>query len=137
MSKIEIHEEEGERQFAYDATDGLVFPIVDTDLEDEELKGIIEYVLNIGETENDVWSPPKPSSDAFIWRYLNFTQLLSILERDKIWFNNVNKFNDPYEGTTPEANLESEIEDLVDNFEVSRETALKFSKTRVVGETFR
>lgn len=44
------------------------------------------------------WRPPSPAADATLWRYIDFTQLVSILEREAIWFSNVSSFTDPYEG---------------------------------------
>jgi hypothetical protein len=98
----------------------------DFDLGNEEKNDLARRLTNIGRNEDQEWSPPPtPSSNAFIWRYLNFTQLLSILERDAIWFNNVNQFDDPYEGTIPKANLEAEIDDLVEDFDIPRNDMLE------------
>ena len=44
--------------------------------------------------------------------YLDFTQLTSILERERIWFSNIQQFEDPYEGTIPRKNIEEEIEKI-------------------------
>ena len=56
----------------------------DISLDEEKMRDLFQQVSNIGRLETQTWSPPRPSSSEFIWRYLNFTQLLSILERDKI-----------------------------------------------------
>lgn len=41
-----------------------------------------------------------------VWRYLSTSQLLSILEKDKLRFTRTDEFPDPYEGTLPEKVLE-------------------------------
>lgn len=49
------------------------------------------------------WEPSKPpDGDKFIWRYINFTQIISIFENNSIWFSRLDQFQDPYEGTLPE-----------------------------------
>lgn len=91
----------------------------------EELRKMGEFAEELRKESDSRWKPPQPSSDAFIWRYLNFTQLLSIFERDAIWFTDVNQFEDPYEGTLPKANLEAEVERIQDEFDISRERAVR------------
>ena len=100
----------------------------DISLDEEKMRDLFQQVSNIGRLETQTWSPPRPSSSEFIWRYLNFTQLLSILERDKIQFNNVDRFEDPYEGTIPKQNLQSEIERISDSFDIPREFVLNIYK---------
>ncbi len=56
------------------------------------------------------WEPPKPATDVTLWRYLNFTQLVSILERHALWFNNVQYFDDPYEGIWESIEISEESE---------------------------
>lgn len=86
---------------------------------------IFEAADNIRNDEIDNWTPPQPSSDTRIWRYLNFTQLQSILEREQLWFSNIMNFDDPYEGTIPKGNVEREIEELKENLEVTHKIAKK------------
>ena len=57
------------------------------------------------ETESHI--PPIPSDDAKIWRYLDFTQLTSILERNSLWFNRADMFDDPLEGSYSRANVDT------------------------------
>lgn len=83
-------------------------------LDDEEIEDLINAVESLRSRESS-WSPSRPSSDTAVWRYVNFTQLMSILERDSVWFSNVNNFNDPYEGTIPRRNLENEIQQIADS----------------------
>lgn len=49
--------------------------------------------------------PPMPSEEAKIWRYLDFTQLVSILERESLWFNRADLFKDPLEGSCSRASV--------------------------------
>jgi hypothetical protein len=41
----------------------------------------------------------EPSDDATIWQYMDFTKLVSILERRELFFVRIDKATDPYEGT--------------------------------------
>lgn len=92
-------------------------------LDGDEVQDAVETVVSIRRDLSGDWRPPQPSSDADIWRYLNFTQLQSILERKKMWFSNINQFEDPYEGTIPQPNVEEEIQEIVDKADVSRDLA--------------
>lgn len=38
-------------------------------------------------------------TDAVLWRYMDLSQLVSILERDQLWFARADKLSDPYEGS--------------------------------------
>jgi hypothetical protein len=51
------------------------------------------------------WQTPKPDDEDNLWRYIDFTQLVSILENDALWFPRVSCFFDPYEGALPEAEI--------------------------------
>lgn len=54
---------------------------------------------------------PDPSNDdQTVWRYLEFTQLMSILERESLWFTAADGFDDPYEGAFPTPTLEAAVE---------------------------
>lgn len=117
---------------------GRAFPINNDKLELEvkELEEVLDFAAEIRARSDDRWLPPQPSSDAYIWRYLNFTQLLSILERDEIWFNNVNLFDDPYEGSIPQANLEAEVDEIVSEFDISRNAATSVHQTTLQVPSF-
>lgn len=41
-----------------------------------------------------------------IWRYISVPQLLSILETEALWFTRADEFDDPFEGTVPDRNLD-------------------------------
>lgn len=92
-------------------------------LNDEEKKKLSEYKKDLMDSNTNGWNPPLPSSDSKIWRYINFTQLLSILERSKMWFSSTSSFNDPYEGLMPKENIESRINDIIEMIDVDRQEA--------------
>lgn len=54
--------------------------------------------------KND-WSPGQPSDDEDLWRYIDFTQFVSILENRELWFASAADFFDPFEGALPETAL--------------------------------
>lgn len=62
---------------------------------------------NEDEQEPQFWSPQVPNDDTPAWRYLDFTQLISILERESLWFNRADLFEDPLEGSLSRANVET------------------------------
>lgn len=48
-----------------------------------------------------------PASDAAkLWRYMDFTKLVALLEHQALFFTRSDKFEDPYEGTWPRANVQ-------------------------------
>ena len=48
-----------------------------------------------------------PPPDATLWRYMDFTKFVSILEKDALFFPRADKLGDPYEGFLPERLLET------------------------------
>jgi hypothetical protein len=81
---------------------------------DDILSGITmpqetDTYLNRPRNSSSDWQPPQPPSDAKIWRYISLTQLLSIMEREKLWFTCASAFDDPYEGVRPKKNIISKI----------------------------
>src|SRR5689334_18896813 len=40
-----------------------------------------------------------PQANRTLWRYIDFTKLLSLLETRKLFFARIDTFDDPYEGT--------------------------------------
>jgi hypothetical protein len=52
------------------------------------------------------WEPAQPASDAELWRYIDFTQFVSILENEALWFSRAAGFFDSYEGALPPQKLE-------------------------------
>lgn len=47
----------------------------------------------------------KSSDNAIIWRYIDFTKLLSLLHKDSLYFTRVDKFEDPFEGSLSKASV--------------------------------
>lgn len=62
---------------------------------------------NEDKQELQSWRPQMPTDDTPAWRYLDFTQLISILERESLWFNRADLFEDPLEGSLSRANVET------------------------------
>jgi hypothetical protein len=96
--------------------------------------------MNSRDTErqnNDIefWEPRTPPANRQLWRYIDFTQLNSILERGSLWFNRADLFDDPLEASMPRANVdtrnmryaeteipESALETMSKSFEKHRKT---------------
>lgn len=49
-----------------------------------------------------------------IWRYMDFTQFVSLLEDNSLFFNRADDFDDPYEGSLPQQNYDLRAEELQD-----------------------
>jgi len=49
-------------------------------------------------------APTNPNTK--IWRYMDFTKFLSLLEDSSLYFTRSDRFEDVYEGSTPHANAE-------------------------------
>ncbi|WP_339103198.1 DUF2971 domain-containing protein [Haloterrigena salinisoli] len=64
--------------------------------------------------------PPVPHEDTKIWRYLDFTQLLSIVERSSLWFSRADTFNDPLEGSYSRVNVDNR-RNVYENTEIPEE----------------
>lgn len=54
--------------------------------------------------------PEPDDDDQTIWRYLEFPQVMSILERKSLWFTAASGFEDPYEGSFTMPDLEEAAE---------------------------
>jgi hypothetical protein len=61
---------------------------------------------------NEGWKPGQPSDDGELWRYIDFTQFVSILENQELWFASAAEFFDPFEGALPEQTKQDLIEQL-------------------------
>ncbi len=46
----------------------------------------------------------RPSDDTTIWRYLDFTKFVSLIDSQALFFSNVGRLEDDFEGAFPEAN---------------------------------
>ncbi|ABB56793.1 hypothetical protein [Synechococcus elongatus] len=47
-----------------------------------------------------------PSNNQTIWRYMDFTKFISLLETQKLFFARLDQFEDPYEGTWSNAGIQ-------------------------------
>lgn len=47
-----------------------------------------------------------PNKEQKIWRYMDFTKFMSMLDKEEIYFTRADKFTDKFEGTFPRANRE-------------------------------
>lgn len=53
--------------------------------------------------EHESFSPPP--LEATLWRYLDFTKFVSLLERSALFFSRADKLGDPFEGSLSKVNL--------------------------------
>lgn len=54
--------------------------------------------------EHEVFSQPQDASEK-VWRYMDFTKFLSVLESQSLYFTRADKFEDPFEGSYPKINV--------------------------------
>ena len=47
-----------------------------------------------------------PFPDAALWRYVNFTKFVSLLDKSALFFARADKLGDPFEGSFPVGNVE-------------------------------
>lgn len=60
-------------------------------------------------TEHEELPAPEDTTQT-IWRYLDFSQLMSILEREALWFTAADQLDDPHEGGFTMPDLEYAVE---------------------------
>lgn len=48
-------------------------------------------------------SPSRPDGNAALWRYMDLPKLLSLLDRQALFFCRLDRFDDPFEGSLPRA----------------------------------
>lgn len=53
-----------------------------------------------------------PADNTMIWRYMNFTKFVSLLETKKLYLSRSDKFEDPFEGSWPKLNVEHRLDGL-------------------------
>lgn len=53
-----------------------------------------------------------PPADAILWRYMDFTKFVSLLERRALFFARADKLGDPFEGAIPISNIEGRYTSL-------------------------
>lgn len=47
-----------------------------------------------------------PSDDAVLWRYMDFTKFVSVLDKRALFFSAADKFRDPFEGSISKVTAE-------------------------------
>lgn len=66
----------------------------------------IDKILN----SNTMYEPHSsfisPPDNALLWRYMDFTKFVSLLESESLYFTRSDKFDDPFEGSYPIINVE-------------------------------
>ncbi|WP_435360421.1 hypothetical protein [Haloarchaeobius sp. DFWS5] len=78
--------------------------LVTIQLDEDRRSAINKSLSEIKEAfkpEPSDWKPGTPANDVTLWRYMDFTQLVSILENEELWFSCLCQFDDPYEGLLP------------------------------------
>lgn len=55
------------------------------------------------DNQHECSSPP--TANCTLWRYMDFTKLLSLLESEELFFTRADRFEDPYEGTWSKAGV--------------------------------
>lgn len=63
---------------------------------------------------------PKPGGKETLWRYIDFTQYVSIISRGQLHFARPDQLNDKFEGSLPEKNIEAR-KNWIDTSELSEE----------------
>lgn len=116
-------------------SDIAAYALDEYELSQEEIHEIINISQEIRTGVEESWVPPHPSSDSRVWRYINFTEFMSILERGKLWFSNIRKFNDPYEGSIPQRNIQREIQEISEEADIELDLAKRFHSV-VTGQAF-
>lgn len=53
--------------------------------------------------EHPIFIPPV-NPDIKLWRYIDFTKLVSLLSREQLFFSRADKFADPFEGSASTVN---------------------------------
>ena len=57
-----------------------------------------------------------PPADATLWRYVDFTKFVSMLETNALFFTRADKLDDPFEGSFPRGNVEEDPSSYADPF---------------------
>jgi hypothetical protein len=53
-----------------------------------------------------------PPEDAVLWRYMDFTKFVALLEARALWFTQTKSFEDKYEGVFPKPVLDKDIQEV-------------------------
>ena len=46
-----------------------------------------------------------PTDEAILWRYMDFTKFVSLLDKQALFFASITSLEDPFEGSLPVANM--------------------------------
>ncbi|WP_435552607.1 hypothetical protein [Natrinema sp. CGMCC1.2065] len=66
----------------------------------------------MGYTPHPKCTLPSPDDPNKIWRYMDFTQFISMLENQYFFFSRADNFDDPFEGSLPQTHEENVREDI-------------------------
>lgn len=79
--------------------------------EGEEINEAIisSYIEEIASSDPTLGTPKGHQK---IWRYVDFTQFISILEKEALHFSRSSSFSDPFEGSLPKRNIETRKADI-------------------------
>ena len=61
--------------------------------------------------ERSAFNPP--SADSCLWRYMNFSKLVSLLESKSLYFSRAIHLDDPFEGSTSRINYRTRIQSVL------------------------
>jgi hypothetical protein len=70
-----------------------------------------------------------PPDETLIWRYMDFTKFVDLLERRTLFFSSAANFDDPFEGSVPVANPEL-LQERMRSMSVPQEVVERFSRLR-------
>lgn len=77
------------------------------------------------------------SENVKIWRYLDFTKFISLLETNSLYFARADQFNDPFEGSYTKADVQNRNEKYRESVkgqperlspDIREKTIVKFNK---------
>jgi len=81
---------------------------------------------------NDNRFKEKPHGNAIIWRYMSLEKFLDLLINSQLFFSNLNRLTDKYEGTVYDKNFKSEVKAIMESeFNGFDEIDLNHERARV------
>lgn len=87
--------------------------------------------------EHPSFDPPPP--EAVLWRYLNFTKFVSLLDRKALFFARADKLGDPFEGSYSKKNiikLRDSYAELLEDTNIQLSDQQKYRLKRNSGRSF-
>jgi hypothetical protein len=73
---------------------------------DYQRRQLYKLAMRVGHNPGVV----EPPADTVVWQYMDFTNLVSILERKELFFSRADNFDDPYEGRISDFNRRKRME---------------------------